>query len=93
MSYPQEYVEAKCQHQDHDDRATRETTQGNTLDAEPKAEHDNRSQRNGQPQGQTHIARQRQDHIGTHHGQPALRQIGHRGRFVNQHEADGEKRI
>ena len=46
---PQENVEAQCQHQDHDDRAARETAQRNTLDAKSQAEHDHRGKRDGQP--------------------------------------------
>ena len=43
---PQEDVEAKCQHQDHDDRTARETPKRHPFNAKPQTEHDDRSKRN-----------------------------------------------
>ena len=52
---PQENIETQRQHQDHNDRATGEPAQRNTLDAESQAEHDQRSKRDSEPEWQTRI--------------------------------------
>ena len=59
----------------------------------PMHEHRHDRQRNGQPDRRARIVGECKHDIGAEHRHRALRQVGHRRGFVDQHDTDRDQRI